>query len=80
MGFFAWLREGVRRSVLLGFSDAIAQIGNRAQSDDLGPQLVAALQQGMQTESAALVNQPASSTGRRRLGKSLEEIRTAAQA
>jgi hypothetical protein len=78
MGFFAWLREGVRRAVLLGFSDAIDQIGSRTDADDLGPQLAAALRQGMTSEMQPALSVPAS-TGRRRLGKSLQQIRDAAQ-
>jgi hypothetical protein len=80
MGFFAWLREGVRRAVLLGFSDAISEIGNRSQADELGPQLAAALQQGIAESGmtpAPAINSP---SGRKRLGKSLAEISQAAQA
>ena len=80
MGFFAWLREGVRRAVLLGFSDAINEIGNRNVSDELGPQLAAALQQGMLPEqSASPLTSLAAPTARKRLGKSLAQIREAAQ-
>lgn len=80
MGFFAWLREGVRRAVLLGFSDAISEIGNRSASDELGPQLAASWQQGFLSDHAAnplpAVTVPG---GRKRLGKSLAQIREAAQ-
>jgi hypothetical protein len=77
MGFFAWLREGVRRAVLLGFSDALAQMGTRSQSEELGPQLAAALQQGIALENHE-AGLPAPPNGRRRLGKSLEQIAGAA--
>jgi hypothetical protein len=73
MGFFAWLREGVRRAVLLGFSDAITQIGDRREGEDLGPHLAAALQNGIADDSKAALPAPTSS-GRKRLGKSLEQI------
>jgi hypothetical protein len=79
MGFFAWLREGVRRAVLLGFSDAIDQIGNRAQSDDVGPQLAAALRQGIIGDAQPALPAVTAPTGRRRLGKSLQQIREGAQ-
>jgi hypothetical protein len=80
MGFFAWLREGVRRAVLLGFSDAINEIGNRSASDELGPQLTAAWQQGMVPEQGANPLSPlATPISRKRLGKSLAQIREAAQ-
>ena len=80
MGFFAWLREGVRRAVLMGFSDAIAEIGNRNETDELGPKLAATWQQSLLVEqgspSLAAASLPA---GRKRLGKSLAQIREAPQ-
>jgi hypothetical protein len=74
MGFFAWLREGVRRAVLLGFSDAISEIGNRSESDELGPQLAAALQQGIAEPGRVTVPAISAPSGRKRLGKSLAQI------
>jgi hypothetical protein len=79
MGFFAWLREGVRRAVLLGFSDAISEIGNRSHSDELGPQLAAALQQGIADPGPAAIPAISAPAGRKRLGKSLAQISQAAQ-
>jgi hypothetical protein len=78
LGFFAWLREGVRRAVLLGFTDAISEIGNRSESEDLGPQLAAALQQGISATHQAPVPAIAGPSGRKRLGKSLAQINQAA--
>jgi hypothetical protein len=76
IGFFAWLREGVRRAVLLGFSDAITQIGSRNEGEDLSPQLAATLQRGIAWEEARPAIAAPNPPGRRRLGKSLHEIRT----
>ncbi len=78
MGFFAWIREGVRRAVLLGFSDAVTQLGDRSATEDLGPQLAATWQQGIawDTEARPALAQ-AGQPARKRLGKSLEEIRNA---
>ena len=43
-GVFGWIRESVRRSVLLGFSDAVEQIGGAADgNEELHPQLAAVL-------------------------------------
>ena len=78
MGFFAWLREGVRRAVLLGFSDAISEIGNRSESDELGPQLATALQQGISEPRQAAIPAISAPSGRKRLGKSLAQISQAA--
>ena len=77
MGFFAWIREGVRRAVLLGFSDAAEELGKRAPGEDLGPQLALAIREGI----AIPVEEPhqakigSSRSGRKRLGRSLEQIR-----
>jgi hypothetical protein len=81
MGFFAWLREGVRRAVLLGFSDAINEIGNRNESDELGSHVAGAWQQSafsqqIQTPMPGVT----AGNGRKRLGKSLTQIREATQA
>ncbi len=81
MGFFAWLREGVRRAVLLGFADAIHEIGNRNESEELGPQLAAAWQQGALAQPCqAAPPTLGAAAGRKRLGKSLAQIRDATQA
>ena len=76
MGFFAWLREGVRRAVLLGFSDAISEIGNRNETDDLGPKLAVAWQQSLLVEHGSTTLTAAGPpSGRKRLGRSLAQMR-----
>jgi hypothetical protein len=76
MGFFHWIREGVRQAVLLGVSDAVTEIGNRQPDEDLGEHLAAALRQNLTVETET---KPASASmpagGRKRLGKSLDQIR-----
>jgi hypothetical protein len=85
MGFFAFIREGVRRSVLLGFSDAVTELGNRQPGEDLGEHLAATLRQGIAldtsaTEASGTAGAIATAAGpRKRLGKSLEQIREAGQ-
>ena len=77
MGFFVWIREGVRKAVLLGFSDAITEIGQRHEGEDLGEQLALHLRQSvpLETEAKSATATLAPPTGRKRLGKSLEQIR-----
>jgi hypothetical protein len=75
IGFFQWLRDSVRRTVLLGFSDAFEQLGTAPDGKDMHPELLSALRQ--QT-AAALEHQPSASparTERKRLGRSLEQFR-----
>ena len=45
VGVFGWIREGVRRAVLLGFSDAVEQIGTADDKDALHPQLQSLLRE-----------------------------------
>ena len=77
MGVFSWIREGVRRSVLLGFSDAVEQLGATADAEEtVSPQLAAilreaaprALNHSVETESTG-------KNPRKRLGRSLEQLR-----
>ncbi|MDX1962457.1 MAG: hypothetical protein SFX18_04845 [Pirellulales bacterium] len=77
LGFFAWLREGVRRAVLLGFSDAIAEVGNRHENEDLSPQLASHLQQSLTLdigERQAVLAGATAPGARKRLGKGLEQM------
>jgi hypothetical protein len=74
LGVFHWIREGVRRSVLLGFSDAVEQLGVAADgSEPLHPQLAAVLREA----APAALSHTAEPTKpeRKRLGRSLEQLR-----
>ena len=75
MNLFDWIRESVRRSVLLGFSDAVEQIGLPSVDSDeeVHPQLAALIQSG---ESSAK-KKTTKRGGRKRLGKSLKEMNPA---
>ena len=48
MNFYAWVREGVKRAVLLGFSDAIEAVGTPPDGDESGQQFLALLRQNKQ--------------------------------
>jgi hypothetical protein len=85
LGFFGWLREGVRRSIVLGFSDAIGEIGNRSADEDISPHLAAHLQESLIVDpgerTASLAGATASAPGaRKRLGKSLEQLQQSGKA
>lgn len=73
LGFYGWVRENVKRAVLLGFSDAVEQLGAPLDADDVSPQLLAVLRQTtapLPTETTAA--KPTG--GRKRLGQTLEQI------
>jgi len=72
--FFQWLRDGVRQSVLLGVSDAVEQIGAPDSSAEIHPE-VAALLHSPSTRGGGNKRRKVGSTGgRKRLGKSLQEM------
>lgn len=83
LGFYGWIREGVRRAVLLGLSDAIEQIGAPTDKEDISPHLLAVLRQ----EKPLLTDAPRGTAPgvaglehakerpeRKRLGKSFSEL------
>jgi hypothetical protein len=82
IGVFHWIRDAVRRSVLLGFSDAVEQIGGAAGADEqLHPQLAAVLRESAapaiaQSQAATATLQPNAKQKPKRLGRSLEQFRT----
>lgn len=82
MGVYAWIRDNVKRAVLLGFNDAIEAIGPPTQHAELNEHLVGVLKQ---PNPLALEDHgPSSATAtavaglsrpkRKRLGRSLEDI------
>ena len=81
LSFYGWIRENVRRAVLLGFSDAVEQLGLPNQQEEISPQLLAVLRP---TKPLLATESPksASSTGggRKRLGQTLEQIQQRAGA
>lgn len=76
MNFYAWVREGVKRAVLLGFSDAIEAVGTPHEGDESGQQFLALLRQNKSLEGTEPRTTGAgnSSGGRKRLGRSLDDI------
>lgn len=77
LGFYGWIRENIRRAVLLGFSDAVEQLGLPAEKEEINPQLLAVLRPAKQPALTADTPAPkpaTSGTGRKRLGQTLEQI------
>lgn len=79
MGVFAWIRESVRRSVLLGFSDAVEQLGVATDGNEpIHPQLAAVLREAATPVLAHDQSPLATGAGRptrKRLGRSLDQLR-----
>ncbi|MEM1226573.1 MAG: hypothetical protein AAGJ40_12800 [Planctomycetota bacterium] len=71
--FFAWLRDSVRQSVLLGVSDAVEQIGTPDKDAKIHPEM-AALLQATPGNGKPKGRRSGNASGRKRLGKSLQEM------
>jgi hypothetical protein len=75
LGFYGWIRENVKRAVLLGFSDAVEQLGTPIEGEEISPRLLAVLRQPQPLlPPEAPAAKPAGSGGRKRLGQTLEQI------
>jgi len=77
VGVFGWIREGVRRAVLLGFSDAVEQVGGADDKEALSPHLQSLLRDAPrrvleETRGAEPIS--TSRNERKRLGRSLGHI------
>ena len=70
VNFFEWLRDGVRQSVLLGFSDAMEQIGSPPESEQISEKMAAVIGESKKGKT----KQSTRSNTRKRLGKSLKEL------
>ena len=71
LNVFAWIRAGVKRSVLLGVSDAIETIGTPEGDDGA---LKQRLTQLLLPEAIPVSSTPALLGKRKRLGKSLRDV------
>jgi hypothetical protein len=71
---FDWIREGVRRSVMLGVSDALEAIGN-PDGEDGRARIAALLAAPVESTEPAL----AGGAKRKRLGRSLRDFDGAAE-
>jgi hypothetical protein len=72
MNFFVWIRDGVRKAVLLGVSDAVGDIGPHADGDDIGQRLLGVIRNNPPALSNELTaGEPMK---RKKLGRGLEQI------
>lgn len=79
MSFFHWVREGVRQAVVLGFADAIEDVGTRSRDEDFGASLAQSLRERLAVSAEpTVIESTGSAKGRRRLGRSLEAMQKAA--
>ena len=79
LNVYGWIRDSVRRAVLLGFSDAVEQLGALEGNQNLNPNLLACLKANPSAggATATIEAEPEADAPktRRRLGRSLDDIR-----
>ncbi|MDO5308739.1 MAG: hypothetical protein Q4G03_04535 [Planctomycetia bacterium] len=73
--FFEWIREGVKRSVLLGVSDAVETIGSPQDPEVARDKIMSFLQvETQESESPKRRRVTSSATGQKKLGRSISDI------
>jgi hypothetical protein len=79
MSFFQWVREGVRQAVVLGFADAIEDVGQRSRDEEFGSTLAQSLRDRLAVAAEpTVIESSAAPKSRRRLGRSLEAMQKTA--
>lgn len=74
MNFFQWIRDGVRRAVLLGVSDAVTDLGTPEGGEEQTPPWLEVIR----SNPPALTQEtPSEPNRRRKLGRSLQEMQPA---
>ena len=75
--FFEWIREGVKRSVLMGVSDAVETMGTPHDPEQARDKIMTFLKDETEAPSTTTrrrVSSSSSSSGQRKLGRSITEI------
>lgn len=71
--FFDWLRDGVKRSVLLGVSDAVEQMGQPEDEESARTKILSYLQEDVPTAKTPK-RVAVSGSGQKKLGRSISDI------
>lgn len=71
MNFFEWIREGVRRAVLMGVSDAVETIGEPTDDSKFREDLALAVESGQGALPSGKSKKRSTS---KRLGRSLKDV------
>lgn len=71
---FAWIREGIRQSVLMGVSDALQDIGAAPDGDELKDRLQQAIVRRETLAGPTAASSAGAGSRPRRLGRSLKDL------
>lgn len=75
--FFDWIRDGVKRSVLMGVTDAVQTMGMPQDEESSKEKILSFLQDEESNAPARRRVTGASNSGQRKLGRSLNDIQPA---
>ncbi len=78
--FFDWIRDGVKRSVLLGVSDAVQTMGMPHDEESSKDKILGFLQDETETAIPRRRVTGSGTGGQRKLGRSLNDIQAAREA
>jgi hypothetical protein len=80
--FFEWVRDGVKRSVLLGVSDAVETMGMPHDEESSKDKILSFLQDNSHTHTPQrrMANSSAGVPSQRKLGRSISDIHAAKDA
>ncbi len=76
MNLFEWIRNGVRQAVLLGVSDAVGDIGQPPESEDMAAHLLDVIRN---TPGRGNRRRVTGRTKPKRLGRGLTQVQTASE-
>ena len=80
--FFDWLRDGVKRSVLIGVSDAVQTMGMPPDEESSRDKILSFLQEETQAPQHRRLQASSSATGgqRKRIGRTIDDLHAAKEA
>ncbi|MDR0703700.1 MAG: hypothetical protein LBF88_01800 [Planctomycetaceae bacterium] len=80
--FFEWVRDGVKRSVLLGVSDAVETMGMPHDEESSKDKILSFLQDNSRVHSSQrrISNGSSATSAQRKLGRSISDIHAAKEA
>jgi hypothetical protein len=80
--FFEWVRDGVKRSVLLGVSDAVETMGMPHDEESSKDKILSFLQDSSPTHTSQrrISSGSSATSGQRKLGRSISDIHTTKEA
>jgi hypothetical protein len=80
--FFEWVRDGVKRSVLLGVSDAVETMGMPHDEESSKDKILSFLQDNSPTHTSQrrISSGSSATSGQRKLGRSISDIHVTKEA